>query len=675
MADSKILIVEDEGIEALDIQHRLISLGYSSPEVAYSGEEAIRKVEEICPDLVLMDIMLHGGIDGVTAADQIHARFDIPVVYLTAYADDDTLRRAKVTEPFGYLVKPFKERELHVTIDVALYKHKMERKLKESEKWLATTLKSIGDAVIATDKNGLITFMNPMAEQLMGWKVEEVVNTKLGQLFNIINRDTRRPVENPVDRVILEGKVVGLANHTILITRNGTEVPIDDSAAPIKDDKGDVIGVVLVFRDVTEREKALAEICKSRDELEMRVKERTSELAEANEGLTDYARKLEKLNEELQEFAFVASHDLQEPLRKIQTFGHMLTRNYKGKLAAEGQDYLARMTNAAGRMSDLLKSLLSYSRISTHANLFESIDLAALAHDVVSDLELAIKKAGGRIEIGELPQTDADPVQIRQLLQNLIGNSIKYCKDCERPVVKIYGHTSGAVCKIFVEDNGIGFEEQYVDRIFRPFQRLHGRSEAYDGIGMGLAICRKIVERHEGSITARSIPGQGATFIIELPAGKLRKSQGVFGEPTRIAHFLMADDDGDDCILAKSAFEEAKISGEIRFVRDGKDLIEYLQNRREDVPQEAPLPDLILIDLNMPIKDGREALKEIKSDPRFKKIPVVILTTSKEEKDLKFCRDAGAGEYIVKPVMFEEWVDAFRSITRHLSTRSRINCS
>lgn len=256
MSDAKILIVEDEAITALDIQHRLTSLGYRAPDIASTGEEAVEKAEETSPDLVLMDIMLSGEIDGVTAAEQIRARLDIPIVYLTAYADEATLQRAKMTEPYGYIVKPFKDRELHIAADMALYKHKMERKLKESEKWFATTLRSIGDAVITTDSNGLITFMNSVAEGLMGWTLEEVLNKNLTEIFNIINRDTRLPVENPVTRVLFEGFIVGLANHTVLIARDGTEIPIDDSAAPIKDDKDNIIGVILVFRDITEREKS-----------------------------------------------------------------------------------------------------------------------------------------------------------------------------------------------------------------------------------------------------------------------------------------------------------------------------------------------------------------------------------------------------------------------------------
>ncbi len=263
MSDAKVLIVEDEGIEAMDIQQRLIRLGYAAPDIVFTGEEAIQKAEETRPDLVLMDIMLPGEIDGVTTAEQIHARFDIPVIYLTAYADEATLQRAKITEPYGYIVKPFKERELHITIDMALYKHRIERKLKESEKWLSTTLRSIGDAVVATDKNGLITFMNPVAERLTGWRLDECLNKKLTEVFKIINRDTRRPVENPVTKVILEGNIVGLANHTRLVKRDGTDISIDDSAAPIKDDKGNIIGVILVFRDITEQERAEEELKKS----------------------------------------------------------------------------------------------------------------------------------------------------------------------------------------------------------------------------------------------------------------------------------------------------------------------------------------------------------------------------------------------------------------------------
>jgi CheY-like chemotaxis protein len=169
MTDAQILVVEDENIVAKDIQNRLKNMGYQAPAICASGEDAIDKVAQLHPDLVLMDIMLKGQIDGIQAAERIRSLFNIPVIYLTAYSDESTLERAKISEPFGYLLKPFEERELHTTIEMALYKHRMEKKLKESEQWLSTTLKSIGDAVIATDRNGRIAFMNPVAENLTGW--------------------------------------------------------------------------------------------------------------------------------------------------------------------------------------------------------------------------------------------------------------------------------------------------------------------------------------------------------------------------------------------------------------------------------------------------------------------------------------------------------------------------
>ncbi len=246
-----------------------------------------------------------------------------------------------------------------------------------------------------------------------------------------------------------------------------------------------------------------------------------TERKQAEEEIKRYASQLELSNRELQDFAFVASHDLQEPLRKIQAFGDQLKTGYSERLDAEGLDYLARMQSAAVRMQALIQALLNYSRVTTKARPFSPTDLAAVAREVVGDLEARISEAGGLVEIGDLPTIEADPTQMRQLLQNLIGNALKFHGD-EKPVVKVYGRSAAhgpshdGLYQIFVEDNGIGFDEKYLDRIFTPFQRLHGRG-TYEGTGIGLAICRKIVDRHGGSITAKSAPGKGSTFIVTLP--------------------------------------------------------------------------------------------------------------------------------------------------------------
>ncbi len=236
---------------------------------------------------------------------------------------------------------------------------------------------------------------------------------------------------------------------------------------------------------------------------------------------TRQRQELARSNEELQQFAFIASHDLQEPLRKIKAFGDRLQVSCRESLSPQGLDYLQRMQNAAGRMQNLIEDLLDLSRITTRAQPFIAVDLTQIVEGVLSDLEIRIQQTQAKIEIGELSTINADPLQIRQLLQNLIGNALKFHRDSVPPLINIYSQEIETEedlrwCEIVVKDNGIGFNEKYLDRIFNVFQRLHGRSE-YEGTGMGLAICRKIVERHKGKITAKSELGKGTSFIVTLP--------------------------------------------------------------------------------------------------------------------------------------------------------------
>ncbi len=251
-----ILVVEDESIVAADIKRCLQSLGYHVTALVSSGAEALKITQKTHPDLVLMDIVLKGDMDGIQAAETIRSRFDIPVIYLTAYADEKTLQRAKMTEPYGYVLKPIEDRELHSTIEMALYKHKMEKRVRESEQWLFTTLRSIGDGIIATDTKGQITFMNPVAEALTGWTQKAAVRKPLDTVFTITSKEPETEIENPVTRVLHEESISNLGDHKILVARDGREIDIADSAAPIRDEYGEILGVVLVFRDITKQKHA-----------------------------------------------------------------------------------------------------------------------------------------------------------------------------------------------------------------------------------------------------------------------------------------------------------------------------------------------------------------------------------------------------------------------------------
>ncbi len=248
-----------------------------------------------------------------------------------------------------------------------------------------------------------------------------------------------------------------------------------------------------------------------------------TERKKAETELRAYARRLEMVNQELQEFAFIASHDLQEPLRKIQTFGSMLRARCEGQLSEQGKDYLIRMENSATRMRQLIQDLLQFSRVATRPEPYKPVDLKETLDEVISVFEHQIAQERASIEISDLPIIDADRTRMSQLFQNLVGNALKYRKENEPLSIRIYTDSQDRrFVKILVEDNGIGFEEQFVGKIFTPFQRLHTKG-TYEGTGMGLAICRKIVEQHGGSIAARSVPGKGSTFIIDLPIRQIEQ--------------------------------------------------------------------------------------------------------------------------------------------------------
>jgi signal transduction histidine kinase len=242
--------------------------------------------------------------------------------------------------------------------------------------------------------------------------------------------------------------------------------------------------------------------------------------------LADQRRELERSNEALEVFASVASHDLQEPLRKILAFGDRLVLSAGPTLSEESQGFLTRMVSAATRMRTLINDLLQYSQVTARVRPFASTDLAKVAREVIADLETAIADAGGQIVVGPLPVIDADALQMRQLLQNLLGNALKFRRPGERLRVRLDSTNGGNDCHITVADNGIGFSAEYSEKIFQMFERLHGRMD-YEGSGIGLAICRKIVERHGGSMTATSVSGQGATFTVTLPVTQVASGRGA----------------------------------------------------------------------------------------------------------------------------------------------------
>ena len=382
-------------------------------------------------------------------------------------------------------------------IGLALRRTLDEESLRESEDKYRSLYDEAPVGYVELDCEGRIDRVNKKMLEMLGYTAMEMLGEPLWN-FVVEKKEAEQAI-----KATLSGKA--LPNKALERTyrrKDGTGIPVVIEGKVVRNPDGMIYRIRTTIQDITERKQMEEELRRSRNELEIRVQERTAEL--------------EGKNRELQEFAFVASHDLNEPLRKIQTLGDLLKERSADRLRDEERDYVSRMAGAANRMQGLLDALLKYSRVETKGQAFSPVKLDQAAKDAAADLEVAIQKVKARVEIDPLPIVKGDPYQLRQLFQNLIANAVKYYRSEVKPVVRIYGEEYNHACRIFIEDNGIGFDEKYLDKIFQPFQRLHGKNE-YSGTGIGLAICRKIVERHGGTITARSTPGKGSTFIIDFP--------------------------------------------------------------------------------------------------------------------------------------------------------------
>ena len=377
-------------------------------------------------------------------------------------------------------------------------------RLRPEDLGIGNLFERVRDAVVVADaRTQRIVLWNPAATKMFGYAAREALELRVEAIVpHRLKAQHRAGIARYAETG--HGPYMGSGEPLELpaVRKDGREIDVELSLSPIgpaETPDGGGRFVLAILRDVTERKRAEA-------------------------SLRAFAEKLQQSNRELQDFAYVASHDLQEPLRKVSSFSERLRTTYGDALGEQGLDYLRRMEGATVRMQGLIEDLLSLSRVTTRATPFERVDLGAVAAEVLSDLEARLEETGGTVEVGALPSIEADRAQMRQLLQNLIGNSLKFHKQGEPPRVKVYGEPGGRAStnggrprfRLVVEDNGIGFDGEHLSRIFVPFERLHGRG-AYEGTGMGLAICRKVVERHGGEITAQSAPGQGATFTVTLP--------------------------------------------------------------------------------------------------------------------------------------------------------------
>jgi PAS domain S-box-containing protein len=376
-----------------------------------------------------------------------------------------------------------------------------EADLEDQKEWFRVTLASIGDGVIVTDEEGRVIMLNQEAERLTGWTGIDALLKPLPTVFRIINEESRHPVEDPVTKVFREKKVVGLANHTVLLSRQGAEWPIEDSAAPIHDAKGKVLGVVLVFHNATEMRRAQHTLKAYSEDLEKKVVERTTTLQQAVL--------------ELEAFSYTVSHDLRSPLRAMQGFAQAVIEDFGDKLDEQGKSYLNRIKNAAERLDRLIQDLLSYTRISRDETRLVSLDLDKMVREIVEHYpNLHPPATQVRIE-GTLPKILGKEAALTQVLSNLLGNAAKFVPGGTVPQIRVWHEDLGAHIRLWIEDNGIGIAPRDRERIFEMFVQVN-ESQLYGGTGVGLAIVKKAVQTMDGAVGVESSEGAGSRFWVEL---------------------------------------------------------------------------------------------------------------------------------------------------------------
>jgi len=509
MQSTKVLIVEDEWIVSRVISEELALLGYIVTGIATSDVAALASVRDQKPDIVLVDIVLKGSkSDGVSLAATLRQEFQLPVIFITAHTDDATLERAKNTEPFGYLVKPFNERDLRVALETALYKHKMEQQLAESEAFLSAILRSTSDAIIATDSITKVTYMNPAAEKLTGWNKAEALGQEITSLIQFEHEQSGESVENPVSVVLRSGQVAYLCSSTVLVDKVGLKKPVGDSASPLSKTPEAIDGVVLVISDISDRRKAET----------LTVERNAIQQALAQEMATSALKS---------QFMAMLSHEARTPLTNILFSAEFLGRN---DISSEKKlQRLEKIRQSVAKMTSMLEDILTLGKLEI-GNLKCNptlLNLESFCRDLIEETSDRQIQTSPDVEQPVLvfdfhgcQEARLDPKLLQHILSNLLSNAVKYSPHGGKIHLEVtcepQESTATTSCVTFrVSDRGIGIPANELDTMFDLFQRATN-TKKIAGSGLGLAICKRAVDIHGGQITVESQVDVGTTFTVTI---------------------------------------------------------------------------------------------------------------------------------------------------------------
>jgi PAS domain S-box-containing protein len=475
----RILVVEDEVVVAKQLEQSLAIMGYEVVGTATSGADAVELTRDLLPDVILMDIVMPGKLDGIAAAERIKEELNVGVIFLTAYAEDKLIRRAKRVGPFGYIVKPFHDEELRAAIEVATYKNEMEQRLRDSEERYRRIVDTAQEGIYVVDTDVKIDFVNRQLAEMLGYTAGEMVGRYLIDFM-----DDLAPV-GVYETHYWDKETIKEPHDFRFRRKDGSDLWGMISSSAICDDAGRFVGALGMVIDVTERKQA--------------------------------ERALRKTNEELSNFVDTVSHDLKNPILSIRGFSSLLLRNYEKKLGDKGRGYLEVIEACARQMDCLVSDLLTLSSLGQVVPKFRSVISHELVYKAVSTLQGRLDEMGIELVVAQkLPIIYCDRQRMYQVFENLISNAIRFAGHGKKPEIEIGYEDEREYHKFYVRDNGVGIDAKHHRKIFEMFHRVQ-ENENEEGTGMGLAIVDRIVRQHSGKIWVESQKGEGATFYFTLP--------------------------------------------------------------------------------------------------------------------------------------------------------------
>jgi two-component system, cell cycle sensor histidine kinase and response regulator CckA len=618
---TQILIVEDEGIVAKDLQAMLRRLGYHVPVTVGTGELAIQTAIQNQPDLVLMDIQLRGSMDGVQASAAIAEVQDVPILYLTANSDQATFQRARDTDPFGFVIKPFEERSLQASIEMALYKHKTEKRIRDREQWLSTTLSSIADAVITTDCEGRVTFLNAAAQKLCGWDPVEAFGRPYPKIFQVLDERTRAVALDKISFALTEGSSWRSKTHAILRRADGTETFIEHSVAPIRHGAdGRISGCVVVFSDVSEQKR-----------------------------LEERLRQVQKMDA-IGKLAGGIAHDFNNAITAIIGYAEMIQKQIDSPQMLHRN--AKQIVRAAEHSARLTHQLLAFSR-------------KQVLHPRCLDLKVELAEIEGMVRrlIGEnivlkteaesdLWNTMADAGHIQQVILNMAINArdamphgghltigLSNVTVSPEDAVRIPEGRAGDFARLTITDTGMGMSREVMGRIFEPFFTT---KEPGKGTGLGLATCYGIIQQTSGMIAVSSEVGVGTTFSVYFPRSAEARTTSEYGVATESlpvgSETILLVEDED--ILRELVVQVLENLGyRVLAARDGIEAMEILSNSAD--------VSLVMTDLVMPRMSGRELVMWV--DDHVGAMRVLLMSGYTDDELIRSAIEGAEIAYLQKP--------------------------